>query len=145
LEEENSMLKQRLVHPEILDALAAAGHGSKILIADGNYPASTCVGDNAELVYLNLAPGKPTVTEVLDILLTAIPIEDAAVMMPAEGPEPHIFQEFRSLMPDLSLTKYDRFEFYEEASSPDTCLQIVTGEQRIYANLLLTIGVVMPE
>lgn len=139
------MLKQRLVHPEILDALAAAGHGSKILITDGNYPASTRVGENAELVYLNLAPGKPTVTEVLDILLTAIPIEDAAVMMPAEGPEPHIFQEFRSLMPDLSLTKYDRFEFYEEASGPDTCLQIVTGEQRIYANLLLTIGVVMPE
>ena len=26
---------------------------------------------------------------------------------------------------------------------PDTCLQIVTGEQRIYANLLLTIGVVL--
>lgn len=139
------MLKQRLVHPEILDALAAAGHGSKVLITDGNYPASTCVGENAELVYLNLAPGKPTVTEVLDILLTAVPIEEAAVMMPVEGPEPHIFQEFRSLMPDLSLTKYDRFEFYEEASGPDTCLQIVTGEQRIYANLLLTIGVVMPE
>ncbi|HOS03406.1 MAG TPA: RbsD/FucU domain-containing protein, partial [Candidatus Hydrogenedentes bacterium] len=35
------MLKQRLIHPEILDALAAAGHGSKILITDGNYPAST--------------------------------------------------------------------------------------------------------
>ena len=71
------MLKQRLTHPEILSvALAAAGHGSKVLITDGNYPASTKVGDNAALVYLNLAPGKPTVTEVLDILLTAIPVED---------------------------------------------------------------------
>lgn len=139
------MLKQRLIHPEILDALAAAGHGSKILITDANYPASTRVGENAELVYLNLSPGKPTVTEVLDILLTAIPVEDAGVMMPAEGPEPRIFQEFRSLMPDLALTKFDRFEFYEEAAGPDTCLQIVTGEQRIYANLLLTIGVVLPD
>jgi len=28
---------------------------------------------------------------------------------------------------------------------PDLALAISTGEQRIYANLLLTIGVVMPE
>src|SRR5688572_13791077 len=132
------MLKQRLTHPDILEALASAGHGSRILIADGNYPASTVLGDNAQLVYLNLAPDKPSVTEVLDILLTAVPIEDAAVMMPEDGPEPSIFQEFRSLMPDVVLTKYERFEFYEEASGPDTCLQVVTGEQRLYANLLLT-------
>jgi L-fucose mutarotase len=139
--QDRPMLKQRLTHPDILEALASAGHGSKVLITDGNYPASTVLGDNAQLVYLNLAPGKPTVTEVLDILLTAVPIEDAAVMTPEEGPEPSIFQEFRSLMPDVVLTKYERFEFYEEASAPDTCLQIVTGEKRIYANLLLTIGV----
>ncbi|MDX9972849.1 MAG: RbsD/FucU family protein [FCB group bacterium] len=136
------MLKQRLTHPDILEALAAAGHGSKVLITDGNYPASTCLGENAALVYLNLAPGKPKVTEVLDILLTAIVVEEAAVMVPDDGPEPPIFQEFRSLMPDLELTAFNRFEFYEEASGPDTCLQIVTGEQRIYANLLLTLGVV---
>jgi L-fucose mutarotase len=137
------VIKHRLIHPVILEALASAGHGAKVLITDGNYPASTCIGDNASLVYLNLSPGKPTVTEVLDILLTAIVIEDAAVMMPASGTEPPIFQEFRSLMPELPLTKFERFEFYEEASGSDTCLQIVTGEQRIYANLLLTLGVVL--
>ena len=138
------MLKQRLLHPEILEALSAAGHGSKVLVTDGNYPASTRLGENATLVYLNLAPGKPTVTEVVDILLTAIPVEEAAVMSPDTGPEPVIFQEFRSLLPEHDLVKYDRFEFYEEASGPDTCLQIVTGEQRIYANILLTLGVVNP-
>ncbi len=138
------MLKQRLTHPDILEALAAAGHGSKVLIADGNYPASTMLGENAALVYLNLAPGMPAVTDVLKVLLSAIPVEDAAVMEPADGPEPAIFSEFRRLLPDMPLTHHDRFTFYEEASGPDTCLQIVTGEQRIYANILLTIGVVMP-
>ncbi|MBW7866249.1 MAG: RbsD or FucU transport [Candidatus Hydrogenedentes bacterium] len=138
------MLKQRLTHPDILEALAAAGHGSKVLIADGNYPASTMLGENAALVYLNLAPGMPAVTDVLKVLLSAIPVEDAAVMEPADGPEPAIFNEFRRLLPDTPLTHHDRFTFYEEASGPDTCLQIVTGEQRIYANILLTIGVVMP-
>ena len=137
------MLKQQLIHPEILEALAAAGHGSKILITDGNYPASTMVGDNAALVYLNLAPGMPTVTDVLRVLLTAIPVEDASVMEPSDGPEPAIFDEFRALLPGIQLNGCDRFTFYEEASSSDTCLQIVTGEQRIYANLLLTIGVVL--
>lgn len=138
------MLKHRLIHPDIVEALAAAGHGSKVLIADGNYPASTCVGDNCALVYLNLSPGKLTVTEVLEALLSAIVVEDAAVMSPDDDPEPPIFDDFRRLMPHMELTKYDRFEFYEEASGPDTCLQIVTGERRLYANLLLTMGVVAP-
>lgn len=138
------MLKHRLLHPDILEALASAGHGSKVLIADGNYPGSTCLGENASLVYLNLSPGKLTVTEVLDALLSAIVVEEAAVMSPDEGPEPPIFEEFRRLLPDSPLVEYDRFEFYEEASGSETCLQIVTGERRIYANLLLTIGVVAP-
>jgi L-fucose mutarotase len=68
-------------------------------------------------------------------------VEDAAVMEPEDGPEPPIFREFRHLLPEISLTHFSRFEFYEEASGPDTCLQVVTGDQRLYANLLLTIGV----
>lgn len=136
------MLKQRLTHPDILDALAAAGHGARVVIADANFPASTKTGENAMVVYLNLAPGKPTATEVLDILLTAINVEDAAVMDPGEGQEPSIFQEFRSLLPEVELTRLSRFEFYEEVEGLDTCLTIVTGEQRLYGNLLLTLGVV---
>ena len=48
------MLKTPLIHPDILRALGRAGHGSQILIADGNYPAGTTLGPNAELVSLNL-------------------------------------------------------------------------------------------
>ncbi|MCL4217459.1 MAG: RbsD or FucU transport [Candidatus Hydrogenedentes bacterium] len=139
------MLKQRLIHPEIIEALAAAGHGARVLITDGNYPGSTQLGENAQLIYLNLEPGVPTVTQVLSVLLSAIPIEDAAVMEPDTGEEPPVFAEFRQHLDGLELTRYSRFEFYEEASGPETCVQIVTGEQRIYANLLLTIGVVFPE
>ena len=42
----------------------------------------------------------------------------------------------------VKLRSLERFKFYEEASSPDVCLTIATGEDRIYANLLLTIGVI---
>ena len=48
-------------------------------------------------------------------------------------------------MPGMQLYILRRFEFYEAASAPDVTLVIATGEQRIYANLLLTIGVIPPE
>ena len=53
--------------------------------------------------------------------------------------------DFRTLLPDdVELTPLERFTFYDEARKDDCCLVIATGEQRIYANILLTIGVVPP-
>ena len=75
------MLLTPLLHPEINAVLATAGHHSKVLIADGNYPASTTLGPNAKLVSLNLAPGVVTVTQVLEALVGVIPIEKAETMM----------------------------------------------------------------
>lgn len=138
------MLKSRLIHPEILKALASAGHGSQILIADGNYPHLTGSHPNAARVYLNLAPGKVTVTDVLEALVTAIPIEAARAIWPADDREPPIFAEYRQIMPDLEIGKLGRFPFYEAARSRDTALVIATGEQRTWACILLTIGVVQP-
>ncbi len=139
------MLKYRLLHPEILAALGAAGHGSQVLIADGNYPFATGAPASARRVFLNLAPGMLSATDVLGVLADAIPIEAAHVMVPDSGPEPPIFGEFRALLPQLALNEYSRFPFYDAARSPNVALVIATGERRVYANILLTIGVVPPE
>jgi L-fucose mutarotase len=148
------MLKGKLIHPDILAALGQAGHGSQILIADGNYPFSTKLGPVAKLVSLNLAPGLVNSTQVLETLMTALPIEAASVMQySTTGPyaqtkDPDIWDEFRKLFRtagnSVALEPIERFEFYKQAGSPDVALTIATGEQRIYANLLLTIGVVLP-
>lgn len=138
------MLKSRLLHPGILDALGQAGHGAQVLIADGNYPLLTRSNPAAHRVYLNLAPGLVTVTDVLEVLVDAIPIEAAHVMIPDTGEEPGIFREFRSLLPDTPLEPLGRHPFYDMARGRDLALAISTGEQRIYANVLITIGVVMP-
>ncbi|HLJ57084.1 MAG TPA: RbsD/FucU family protein [Chthonomonadaceae bacterium] len=139
------MLKTGLIHPEILDAIGSAGHGSQILIADGNYPCSTTAGPNARIVYLNLAPGLLTATDVLRTIAPAVPIEAARVMQPADGSRPPIFAEFEALLGSgARLQPIERFAFYEAAGQPQVCLAIATGEQRIYANILLTIGVVPP-
>lgn len=107
---------------------------------------------NAEVVFLNLTAGRPTVTEVLEVILSAIPVEAAEVMDTLKsGPyamkeDPDIWREFRQLLAgaglDLKLRKVERMAFYEQASDSSLCLIIATGEQRIYANLMLTIGVV---
>jgi L-fucose mutarotase len=139
------MLRYKLLHPEILAALGAAGHGSQILIADGNYPFATRSNPEARRVFLNLAPGLLTATDVLSVLVEAIPIETAHVMVPDAGEEPPIFSEFRALLSGMELYILRRFEFYDAARGPDVALVIATGERRIYANILLTIGVVPPQ
>lgn len=139
------MLKTQLLHPEILNAIAGAGHGSKILIADGNYPCATTAGPNATLVYLNLAPGIINATDALKVIVSSVPIEAAEVMQPADGKDAPIFAEFREILGITpNLESLERFEFYEAVGEPSVCLVIATGEQRIYANILLTIGVVPP-
>ena len=145
------MLKSKLLHPTILSALAGAGHGSKVLIADGNYPASTARGPRAELVSLNLSPGVVGCVEVLEALAATVPIEAAAVMETLkEGPyamaeDPPIWAEFARVLVEQDgpgeLDRIERLAFYDAAATPEVALTIQTGERRVYANLLLTIGV----
>lgn len=146
------MNKTPILHPQILHALGRAGHSSKILIADGNYPFHTRRGPNAEVVFLNFAPGMLNVTDVLVGICNTVPVEHVEVMEPSRTgayalPEdPPIFEEFRCIIksqnPALDLARTERFAFYESAGSRDVTLTIATGDQRLYANILLTIGVV---
>ena len=138
------MLKTNLIQPEILYALASAGHGSRILISDGNYPHSTGSNPSAEKVYLNLQPGILDVPTVLRAIAGAVPIEAAHVMATADGSEPPVWAEFEQILDPLPLQPIERYSFYDTASEPEVALVVATAEQRIYANILLTIGVVPP-
>ncbi len=135
------MLLTKLTHPTILNTLARMGHGSQVLIADGNFPSITHSNPTAEHVFLNLKPGLVTVIDVLEALITAIPVEAAHVMQPNDGSDPAIFNEFRHMLPALQLQPVERFAFYGMARGHDVGLVIATGESRIWANILLTIGV----
>ncbi len=144
------MLKTQLIHPEILRVLARAGHHSKILIADGNYPASTKKGPNAELICLNLAPGVVTVAQVLRALLSAVPIDHVNTMgIPADDAyakfgEPPVWGEFRQIVGEanreLKLEPILKWDFYKAVESPDHVLTIQTADQALWANVLLTMG-----
>ncbi|MCF6176797.1 MAG: RbsD/FucU family protein [Victivallaceae bacterium] len=137
------MLKTTLIHPQILSALASSGHFSQVLIADGNFPVATCSNPLSKKVFLNLAPGVLNCMQVLQVLLTAIPVQSATVMQPPTDFYPEIHTEYRQMLDnDIEITEMERWSFYDRIKSSDTSLIIATGEQRRFANLLLTIGAV---
>ena len=145
------MLKYQLIHPVINDILGRAGHHSKILIADGNYPASTKKGPNAKLVCLNLSPGVVTVAQALRAVLSAVPVDHIETMgIPADDPyaqkgEPPVWNEFREVVKEsglkLELKPILKWDFYKAVESADHVLTIQTGDQALWANVLLTMGV----
>jgi L-fucose mutarotase len=141
------MLKTKLIHPQILEALASSGHFSQVLIADGNYPIATCSNQRSKKVFLNLAPGVLNCTQVLEAIMDAIPIQEATVMESPADYKPLIHDEYRTMLgEDIALSGMERWAFYDKIKSDNTSLIIATGEQRRFANLLLTIGVVkLPE
>jgi L-fucose mutarotase len=147
------MLRHKLIHPQISAILAAAGHHSTVLIADGNYPAASKRGPRAELISLNLMPGVPTCNQVLEALLSAVPVEAIQTMeTETSGPyaldgDPPVWDDYRKTIQqaglNLKLQPVDKWAFYEAVSTPDHVLTIQTADQQRYANILLTIGVRM--
>ena len=133
------MLKGTLINPDIIAALALCGHGDNLLIADGNYPLASKT-DGAKTVYLALSPGLPTVTQALAAIQSVCALEKAELMEPGDGGTPEIFGEFRKMLGDIPFERTGRGEFYELCREKNVRLAISTGEQRLFANILLTIG-----
>jgi L-fucose mutarotase len=147
------MLKHTLIHPTLNAILAQAGHHATVLIADGNYPVSSKKGPNAAVVSLNLMPGVVTCSQVLQAVLTAVPIEAARTMQPeTTGPyaldsDPPVWADYQHLLRQaglkFDLTRVEKWAFYEAVESADHVLTIQTADQQRFANILLTIGVRM--
>ncbi|EHS50748.1 RbsD or FucU transport [Rhizobium sp. PDO1-076] len=136
-----------LLGPELLHAIATMGHGDEIVIADGNFPAST-IGPPVVR-----ADGLGAVA-VLEAILAHMPldqfVDEAAWYMQIVGDPvtvPEICQEFddmvKRLSGDFKLTSLERFAFYERAAN--AAFIVATTELRIYGNIILKKGVVYPE
>jgi L-fucose mutarotase len=138
------MLNTDLIHPQLLAALGRSGHGSKILLTDGNYPHSTGAPASAERIFLNVAPGLLEVDQVLGPLIASVPIEAAEIMVAPDGVEADAIAGYRAILPGIPFVVHDRQAFYSASREPDVSILVATGDQRVYANLLLTIGVRTP-
>ena len=139
------MLRSPLIHPPLLAALGAAGHGARVLIADANYSHSTNVYPGAALIHLNVRPGLVTVDQVLEPVVDLVPVESVTVMQPDDGSTPEAFGRYRELLGDrLPLQPLGRLEFYATCREADLAVCVATGDDRLYANVLLTVGYLTP-
>lgn len=138
----------KILSPELLKVLCEMGHGDKIVIADGNFPAES-VGRNAIVIR---ADGHGTV-ELLDAILQLFPLDtyvehpvQLMEVVPGDPVETPIWDEYKA-----TVARYDkrgadafggieRFAFYEEAKGAYAV--IATGESALYANILLQKGTV---
>jgi L-fucose mutarotase len=139
------VLKTTLLHPEILAVLGSAGRGDQVLVVDGNYPFSTHSHAKAKRVFLNLAPGLLEVPQVLEVVRDTVPVEKYEVIEPTGEADVPVFREFSELFQGVPCERLERAEFHAAAESADTVLTVVTGDQRPYATILLTVGAVEAE
>jgi L-fucose mutarotase len=66
-------------------------------------------------------------------------------MTPDEGPEPAVFAAYRELLgPAVPLQPLGRLDFYATCREPDLAVCVATGDNRLYANILLTVGYIAP-
>ena len=143
------MLKNipKILSPQLLKVLCEMGHGDEIVLADGNFPSES-VGKNAVVVR---ADGLP-LPELLDAILTLLPLDSyvvkpAALMavVPGDPGKPDIWDEYKEVLEKhgenpQNIEMTERFAFYERARNAYAV--VATGEERIYANILLKKGVV---
>jgi len=96
---------------------------------------------------LNLAPGTVGALDVLQAILLVTPVHEATTMTPPDGFHPDIHDQYKAMLGDgVAWTEMERWSYDDKIKLPDSTLAIATGEQRRFANLLLTIGVVkLPE
>ena len=146
------MLNTPLLHPDLLRILARSGHHSKVLIADGNYPAANKRGPRAELVSLQLMPGVPTVAQVFEAILGTVQIDEVNTMgvdrtdsyAAATPGYPAVWADYRRLLAASGsksvLEPIVKWDFYKAVASDDHVLTIQTADKAPWANLLLSVG-----
>lgn len=139
----------RLLSPELLKVLCEMGHGDRLVLADGNFPAES-MGRNAKVIRMD---GHGT-CEVLRAILQVFPLDTyvekpVTLMQVVEGDrvETPVWAEYEALVSAADARSrsaigwLERFAFYEEAMSAYAI--IATGESALYANVLLQKGVVI--
>lgn len=141
------MLKNipKILSPELVKILMEMGHGDEIVIADGNFPSET-IGQRVVRCDGQVVP------ELLDAIMKLFPLDtytDKPVMLmevvKGDPVVPTIWDEYKEIInkyepENCKIEMIERFAFYERAKTAYAV--VATGEEAIYANIILKKGVV---
>lgn len=138
-----------IISPELLKVLSEMGHGDRIVIADGNYPAES-MGKNGIVIRMD-GHGVP---EILDAILKLFPLDHMAKnpvllteVAPGENVETPIWDTYKEIVGKYdqrgadAVGTLERFAFYDASKSAYAI--IATSEKALYANVILQKGVVV--
>ncbi|EGD77224.1 RbsD or FucU transporter [Salpingoeca rosetta] len=140
-----------ILPPELLLALAKMGHGDELVLADANFPAESVGASTPCSVIRCDALGMP---ELLSAILKLLPLDETSCpcalmdLMPehkAAGWQTPIWEQYRAIVAEnekrtVDFELVERFAFYERAKK--AFVVVATGEQALYANLILKKGVI---
>lgn len=132
------------ISPQLLKVLCEMGHGDEIVIADANFPAENY---GKRVIRADGLGG----VEILNSVLTLIPLDTYAqsnmMLMDLSGGDtiiPSIWDSYEKVAKNIDenykIEKLERFEFYDRAKQAYAV--IATGEEAIYANLIIKKGVI---
>lgn len=138
-----------ILSPELLKVLCEMGHSDRLVISDGNFPAES-MGKNAIVIRCD-GHGVP---ELLDAILQVFPLDtyvekpvNLMEVMVGDDVETPIWDTYKEIVKkydsrgEAVVGNIERFQFYEEAKKAYAI--IATGEQALYANVMLQKGVVV--
>ncbi len=134
-----------LLSADLLHALAAMGHGDRIVLVDANYPATR----GRRLISLPGVDVVRTLKAVLSLLPCDTFVPDPAAIMQVVGDAaavPPVVGEMNAVLAAHgwpAAVGIERHDFYAAAETAYAIVQ--TGERRFYGNVLLTKGVIPPE
>lgn len=137
-----------ILSPELLKVLCEMGHGDRLIIGDGNFPAQS-MGKDAIVIRMD----GHNVPELLDAILQVFPLDTyvekpVGLMEVVKGdtvatPIWDTYQEIVLKYDDRgtdAIGHIERFAFYEESRKAYAI--IATSETALYANVMLQKGVV---
>ena len=139
----------KILSPELLKVLCEMGHGDRIVIADGNFPAES-VGKNAIVIRMDGHSTLDVLTAILQLFPLDTYVEKPVNLMEkvkGDTVETPIWDYYAEIVKTVGqidashIGKIERFEFYEQAKTA-YCI-VATGESALYANIMLQKGVVV--
>ena len=138
----------KIISPELLKVLSEMGHGDRLVIADGNFPAQS-VGKDGIVIRCD----GHTVPEILDAILKLFPLDhstDKPVMLmevpDGEDVKTPIWDIFKVIIGKHEecggavAGTIEKPEFIKMAK--ESYAIIATGEGALFANIMLQKGVV---
>lgn len=136
-----------IISPELLKVLCEMGHGDRLVIADGNFPAES-VGKHTKVIRMD----GHGVCDVLQAVLKILPLDtyvekavNLMAVMVGDSVDTPIWEEIRCLVTEAdgrgvnTIGFIERYSFYEEAKK--AYVIIATSEKALYANVMLQKGV----